>query len=280
MSDFELYFKEFNQRSTDLLAKQDSHNLHAVLKEPIPEFDSRESRMVASLHQQKARVYALFAENNEMDRHFEAAVNLIEPKEAWKLYLDWANLYFLQIRIPQFRANASQTLANAQHVIQCVDIKTLKKDRFALWAVRSFQTFCELGLAENKNIPKLFSELDFSPISLSLINNPSRIKEFYAHFFKAIALAIELRDADLLMKLLKMISFDDELLMGDADLLTKFQQTLNDTMDLRSEFAAEFNFIYAIAPSLNEQFPNLALFIALLEKQNFAGLHYYFKSIN
>ncbi|HAG17423.1 MAG TPA: hypothetical protein DCG69_13035 [Bacteroidales bacterium] len=280
MSAFEIYLSNFQERYAELLAKQDSENLHLLLKEAIPIYQSDENRLAAGLHQQKARAFALFAENREMDRHFEAAINLIEPNEAWKLYLDWANLYFLQLRIVHRTESTAQIFAKASILIQRVDIKSLKKDRFALWAVRSFQAFCELALAENKNIPKLFSELDFSPISLSLINNPSKIREFYAHFFKAIAIAIEQRDAHLLMKLLKMISVDDELLMGNADLLTKFQQTLNDAMDLRPEFAAEFNFIYAIAPLLNEHFPNLALFIALLEKQNFGGLHYFFKAIS
>ena len=98
-------------------------------------------------------------------------------------------------------------------------------------------------------------------------------------FFKSIAVAIELRDSKLLLKLLKMISIDDAVIMGEGTLLTKFQQTVNDSMDLRSEFAAEFNFIYALAPVLKSNFPNLNLFISYLEKQNFGGLHYFFKAI-
>jgi len=279
MSNFEKYFKEFNQRYADLLAKQDSNNLHALLKESIPEFDSGESRMVASLHQQKARAYALFAENSEMDRHFEAAVNLINQAEAWKLYLDWANLYLMQLRIPHMQKNTQAIFENALRIIKRVSISSLKKDRYALWAVSSFQAFCETGLANNKELPGIYKALDFSPIPLSLVNNRQKIKEFYAHFFKSIAVAIELRDEALLLKLLKIISIDDAILMGEGTLLNKFQQTLNDSMDMRPEFAAEFNFIYALAPVLKSNFPNLSLFISYLEDQNFGGLHYFFKAI-
>jgi len=70
MTTFTSYFQDFNKRYTELLGKQDATNLHLLLNEPIPDFEDQESRMVASLHQQKARAYALFAENKEMDRHF------------------------------------------------------------------------------------------------------------------------------------------------------------------------------------------------------------------
>lgn len=279
MSNFEKYFKEFNQRYTDLLAKQDSTNLHALLKEPVPEFDPGESRMVASLHQQKARAYALFAENNEMDRHFEAAVNLIAQAEAWKLYLDWANLYLMQLRVPQMQENSPAIFENALRIIQRVSIATLKKDRYALWAVSSLQAFCETGLSKDKKLPAIYKTLDYAPIPLSLVNNPQKIKEFYGHLFKSFAVAIELRDERLLMKLLHMISVDDATLIGEGPLLNKFQQTLNDAMDMRPEFAAEFNFIYALAPVLSSYFPNLNLFISYLEKQNYGGLHYFFVAI-
>ncbi|MDA3907425.1 MAG: hypothetical protein PF484_15255 [Bacteroidales bacterium] len=276
MANFEIYLKDFSERYADLLAKQDSNNMHLLLKEPIPEFDSSEGRMVASLHQQKARAYALFAENSEMDRHFEAAVNLIDQVEAWKLYLDWANLYLMQLRVPQLQENPQLIFENALRIIKRVSLVKLKKDRYALWAVSSFQAFCELAVSTHKSLPSVFETLDFSPIPLSLINNHQKIKEFYAHFFKSIAVAIELRDEVLLLKLLKMISIDDALIMGEATLLNKFQQTLNDSMDMRPEFAAEFSFIYAAAPVLISQFPNLNLFISYIEKQNFGGLLFFY----
>lgn len=279
MASFEIYLKVFTERYVNLLAKQDSNNLHVLLKEPIPEFDSSESRMVVSLHQQKARAYALFAENIEMDRHFEAAVSLIDQVEAWKLYLDWANLYLMQLRIPELQHSAQEIFENALQVIKRVSVASLKKDRYALWAVSSFQSFCEMGISKDKELPSVYKTLDYSPIPLSLVNNPQKIKEFYAHFFKSIAVAIEHRDEVLLLKLLKIISIDDAILMGEGTLLSKFQQTLNDSMDMRPEFAAEFNFIYALAPVLNSNFPNLNLFISYLEKQNFGGLHYFFAAI-
>ena len=279
MANFEIYLKDFTQRYSDLLAKQDSNNLHALLKEPIPEFDQNESRMAASLHQHKARAYALFVENSEMDRHFEAAINLVDTDENWKLYLDWANLYLMQLRLPHMQENQQLIFEDALRIIQRVYRKTLKKDRFAIWAISSFQAFCEFAIAEDKSLPRVYQTLDYSPIPLSLINNPQKIKEFYAHFFKSIAVAIELRDSGLLLNLLKMISVDDAVIMGQESLLHKFQQTLNDSMDLRPEFAAEFNFIYALAPVLNSNLPNLNLFISYLEKQNFGGLHYFFAAI-
>jgi hypothetical protein len=279
MSNFEEYLKDFTKRYAELIAKQDSNNLYALLKESIPDFDSSDSRIVASLHQQKARAYALFAENNEMDRHFEAAVNLIDQAEAWKLYLDWANLYLMQLRVPALQENTQQIFGNALRIIQRVSKKTLNRDRYALWAVSSFQAFCEVALSENKELPSVFENLDFSPIPLDLVNNSNKVKEFYAHFFKSIAIAIELRDSHLIMKLLKMISIDDATLLGVGTLLTKFQQTVSDTMDMRTEFAAEFNFFYALAPVLKSNLPNFSLFIGYLEKQNVGGLHYFFKAI-
>jgi hypothetical protein len=279
MTNFKEYLSGFTKRYADLLAKQDSNSLHALLKESIPEFDSRESRLVASLHQQKARAYALFGENSEMDRHFEAALKLIDLPESWKLYLDWSNLYLMQLRVPSFQKNATKIFEDALHIIKRVPITTNRKDRYAIWAVSSFQAFCEVAVSTNKTLPNVYEKLDFSPIPLNLVNNPNKVKEFYAHFFKSIAVAIELRDASLLLKHLKMISVDDDVIMGDGTLLAKFQQTVNDSMDLRPEFAAEFNLIYALAPVLNVNLPNLNLFIGYLEKQNFGGLHYFFKAI-
>lgn len=279
MTNFEEYLKDFTKRYADLLAKQDSNNLYTLLKEPIPEFDPRESRLVASLHQHKARAYALYAENNEMDRHFEAALKLIDQPEAWKLYLDWANLYLTQLRVPSLQENPQQIFEGALAVIKRVSVDSLKRDRYAIWAVSSFQAFCEVAVSPNKNLPSIYEKLDFSPIPLDLVNNSNKIKEFYAHFFKSIAVAIELRNSDLLLKLLKMISVDDATIMGEGTLLTKFQQTVSDTMDMRVEFAAEFNFFYALAPVLKSNLPNLSLFIGYLEKQNIGGLHYFFKAI-
>ncbi|MBN1651150.1 MAG: hypothetical protein JW857_07470 [Bacteroidales bacterium] len=279
MTNFEKYFRAFNQRYADLLAKQDSNNLHTLLNEPIPEFNADESRMVASLHQQKARAFALFAENSDLDRHFEAALKLIDAREHWKIYLDWSNLYLMQLRVPELREKAKQSFESALKKISRVQLSLLKKDRFATWAVSSLHAFCQVGLSENKLLPTFYQSLDYSPIPLDLVNNQQKIKEFYAHFFKSIAVAIELRDGELLMKLLKMISVDDAILLGDGTLLSKFQQTLNDTMDMRPEFAAEFNFIYALAPEVKAYFPNLNMFITYLESQNFGGLHYFFKAI-
>lgn len=279
MSNFEEYLRDFTKRYAELLAKQDSNNLYALLKEPIPDFDPSESRLVASLHQQKARAYALFAENKEMDRHFEAALKPIDQPEAWKLYLDWANLYFMQLRVPSLQENAAKIFDDALGVIKRVSMDSLKRDRYALWAVSSFQAFCEVAVSENKKLPSVYEKLDFAPIPLDLVNNTNKVKEYYAHFFKSIAVAIELRDSHLLMKLLKMISVDDATLMGEGTLLSKFQQTVSDTMDMRTEFAAEFNFFYALAPVLKNNLPNLSLFIGYLEKQNIGGLHYFFKAI-
>lgn len=279
MANFEEYLIDFSKHYADLLAKQDSNSLHALLKESIPEFDSHESRLVASLHQQKARAYALFAENNEMDRHFEAALELIDQAESWKLYLDWSNLYLMQLRVPSFQKNATKIFEDALRIVKRVSITPIRKDRYAVWAVSSFQAFCEVAVSTNKTLPTVYEKLDFSPIPLDLVNNSNKIKEFYAHFFKSIAVAIELRDAPLLLKLLKMISVDDAVIMGEGTLLVKFQQTVNDSMDLRPEFAAEFNLIYILAPVLNVNFPNLNLFIGYLEKQNFGGLHYFFTAI-
>lgn len=279
MADFEEYLKDFSERLAVLLAKKDSLNLHILLQEPIPEFDPSETLMAASLHQQKARAYALFAQNNKMDRHFEAAVNLIGSSESWKLYLDWANLYLMQLRIPSFQEYGSQIFEQALHIINRVPLSTLKKDRYAQWAISSFQAFCEIALMQNKSLPVIYQKLDFSPIPLSLVNDNQKIKELYAHFLKSIAVAIELRDSALLLKLLKMISVDDATLKAEKPLLYKFQRTLNDAMDLRPEFASEFNFIYALTPGMKSNFPNLNLFIAYLKNQNYGGLHHFFKTI-
>lgn len=277
MTNFKEYLKDFSKRYADLLAKQDSNNLYVLLKESIPDFDPSESRIVASLHQQKARAYALFAENSEMDRHFEAAIKLIDQPEAWKLYLDWANLYLMQLRVPSLQENPQQIFENALGIIKRVSIES--RDRYGIWAISSFQAFCEMATAKGKVLPSVYEELDFSPIPLDLVNNSAKVKEFYAHFFKSIAVAIELRDSQFLLKLLKMISVDDATLMGEGTLLEKFQQTVSDTMDMRAEFAAEFNFFYALAPVLKNNLPNLSLFIGYLEKQNFGGLHYFFTAI-
>lgn len=279
MSDFNAYFQDFNQRYADLLAKQDSNNLHKLLQEPVPDFDMNEHRLVASLHQQKARAYSLFAENNEMDRHFEAAINLVDDAESWKLLLDWANLYIMQLRVPALQENSESIFEQAQAIIHRADISLIRKDRYAVWAITSLSAFCELALAKTTVLPKVYQTLDYSPIPLSIINNPLKAKEFYAHFFKNIVVAIELRDLVLLNRLLKMISVDDATLMGEGTLLLKFQQTLKDAMDMRAEFAAEFNFIYGLAPVLKTRFPNLNLFISYLESQNLGGLHYFFKAI-
>lgn len=279
MTNFEKYFKDFNKRYTDLLAKQDSNNLYKLLQEAIPGFDQGENRLVASLHQQKARAYSLFAENKEMDRHFEAAVNLIDTAEAWKLYLDWANLYLMQLRVPSLQENAAQIFENALRIIKRVSLSIMKKDRYAFWAVSSFRAFCEIAVSKDKSLPEVYETMDFSPIPLDLVNNPNKVKEFYAHFFKSIAVAIELRDEALLLKLLKIISIDDATLLGEGTLLTRFQQTVSDTMDMRPEFSAEFNFFYALAPVLKNSLPNFSLFIGYLESQNLGGLHYFFKAI-
>ncbi len=279
MTNFEKYLFDFNQRYSDLLAKQDSAKLHKLLAETIPSFDQKESQLVASLHQQKARAYSLFAENSEMDRHFEAAIKLVSEVDSWKLYLDWASLYFMQLRIPQIQENPQPVFEKALGIIKRVTLSTLKKDRFAIWAVSSFRAFCEVGLAEDKKLPNVYNTLDYSPMPLSLVNNPQKIKEFYAHFFKSIAVAIELLDSNLLLKLLKIISIDDSILIGQEPLLTKFQQILNDNMDLRPEFASEFNFLYAMTPILKSYFPNFSLYISYLEKQNLGGLHYFFKAM-
>jgi len=204
---------------------------------------------------------------------------LISTKENWKLYLDWANLYLMQLRVPQMQDQANQIFESALQIIERVDSANLKKDRYADWAITSFKAFCELALMSNKTKPIIYSEMDFSEIPLGVVNDAQKGKEFYAHFFKSIVLAVELRDSNLLMKLLKMISVDDATLMGDGTLLAKFQQTLNDTMDLRPEFAAEFNLLYALAPVLKIQFPNWNLFVSYLESQNHGGLHYFFKAI-
>ncbi|MFH1001388.1 MAG: hypothetical protein V1783_11185, partial [Bacteroidota bacterium] len=74
-------------------------------------------------------------------------------------------------------------------------------------------------------------------------------------------------------------SIDDSLLHSNEPLLKKFQQILNDTMDLRHEFAEEFNFLFSSAPILKTNLPNFNLYISYLERQNFSGLHYFFTAI-
>ncbi|MBN2236429.1 MAG: hypothetical protein JW729_02645 [Bacteroidales bacterium] len=279
MTHFESYFKDFTERYSNLLAKQDSSNLHLLLQEAIPTFNSTEKQLVASLHQLKARAYSLFAENKEMNRHFEAAVQLLDTSENWKLYLDWANLYLMQLRIFENDHEVKACFTNALSVVNRVNLTTLKKDVYATWAVRSIQHFCMLALAEKKELPVTYKTLDYSPLPLSVINNSQLGKEFYAHFFKNIALAIELRDAKFLEKLLKVISIDDATLLSNANLLNKFQQITNDIMDLRPEFAAEFNFLFSSSNRFKAFLPNFHLFISYLQTQNAGGLYYFFTAM-
>lgn len=279
MTAFQDYFNQFTIRYADLLAKQDSKALHKLLLEPVPVFQSGDSRLAAALHQQKARAYALFGENNEMDRQFEAASKLLMPKEQWMLFVDWANLYILQLRIASDSEQVNQLFDKAYAIMQRVDLSRIKKDRYGQWAVVSLLAFCAHGSKKAKSYPQLYNTLNYTVLPVQLLNNPQENKVFFAHFFKSIVLAIEFRDSAFLLKLLKMISVDDALMYGTGTLFAKFQQTINDTMDLRPEFAADFNLIYDLAPKLSTQFPNLHLFMGYLEKQNITAINYLFKAM-
>ena len=61
--------------------------------------------------------------------------------------------------------------------------------------------------------------------------------------------------------MLKVISIDDQTLYGEKNLFRLFWATMNQTFDLRPEFAEGFNSLYNQRADLTPSFPNLKYFL-------------------
>lgn len=228
----------------------------------------------------KAKILVMYGDFKAMKEELNDGLRFCPDTYKNTYYLEWALSYFVAFA-SALRIGKKQELAvEAIEVLKQVVYRSGDKEYDFLIA-KCLQAFASQVCDMDKDsMLAVFKNCQFIPVPLKDINDPLKQQLLFGHIYKGIVVALELRDKTLLENLLKVISFDDQVLYGENDLFVKFQKTIQDTIDIRQEFRADFEHMYSQASKYEAFFPNYKMIQNCLAAKDLKTLRLLFASFN
>lgn len=229
--------------------------------------------------QLRAAGFSLFGDLHEAGEEFRKGYAFCSSEEKWMYGLNWALQFMAEFSFKRGNEKISEAMTHGVEVVDqtmndLTDIKHEEFYRLCLCNVRAFMLLC----SGKKNEALLsFKDCSFSPVPIPDYNDKESLQPLFANFTKGLAVAIEMKDIQLLMNLLKVISIDDEVLLHEENLFKLFYETLISAFDLRVEFINEFNSLFKIKESFSTLAPNFFEFLTLIGEQDFKQLNNFFQ---
>lgn len=229
--------------------------------------------------QLRAAGFSLFGDLQKAGEEFREGYAFCSFEEKWIYGLNWALLYMAEFSFKRGDEKIYEAMTQGVDVVNQTmnDLTNTKHQEFyqlCLCNVRAFMLLC----SGKKNEALLsFKDCRFSPVPIPEYNDKESLQPLFANFIKGLAVAIEMKDVQLLMNLLKVISIDDQVLHHEENLFKLFYETLINAFDLRVEFINEFNSLFKIKESFSTLAPNFFKFLTLIGEQDFKQLDIFFQ---
>jgi hypothetical protein len=228
--------------------------------------------------QLRAGSFALFGELNEAGEEYRKGYSSCSANGKWVYGLNWALQYMAEFSFKRGDDKIKEAMnAGVQVIDQAFkDLPEGNYQEFYQLCLSNVKAFMLLTQGKKEEALQLYSTCKFTPVPIPAYNDKESLQMLFAHFTKGLAVAIELKDIQLLMNLLKVISIDDQVLHSQENLFRLFYETLVSAFDMRAEFITEFNAMFKIKEALQSICPNFAEFLSLIGEQDFDKLDQFF----
>lgn len=277
MTEFKEFYHSFLEKLELARKDQDSIGFQKLMHVIEPNWQTQDQELFADYCQTKAGLYALFGENLDMDNWMQKALQFSSTDRYTHLYFKWTLLYWQQLRAlnqeSKIKGNFSAIFNISEQAIQW------ENDYYQKIAFESMRILSLAALGKHAEVEIALRHLKLKEVSSKLVNDPQKLQYFYANIYKLMVAALEIRNAEILGKILKMVTIDDSLLMSAAPLFRKFNTIVMDLADMRPEMAADFNYFYQMRQQWAGFLPNFCLFSMMIEEENLKGLEYFFDSL-
>lgn len=270
----ELYNKGITEKEPKIIREFLNDNTYVALKD--------EPRFYLEILQHRAAAFALFGELKEAGNEYSKGYSSCSTSGKWVYGLNWALQYMVEFSIKRGKSKLKEAMSEALIVLDQAE-KDLVFDKYrefyqlSLCNVKAFVLMC---LGEKEKALCIYSDCQFTPVPIPAYNDKESLQLLFAHYTKGLAVAIEYKNIDILMNLLKVISIDDAVLNNKDILFRMFYETLVSTFDMRAEFITEFNAMFKIKDSLKTVAPNFSRFLTLIGEQDFDKLDVFFNEFH
>lgn len=263
---FSELYQDLVTQYTDGVTNQDAKLLNAFVKDDrLLQFKTPEHReQYITLRLYRAECFILFGMFNEAIKECRLALVFADKKQHWEVYMLWTKLYYLQFLHTDgtlhLKAIAEAAILVAQKGYSSV--VSGKDTDYKRLAFLNVEAFFLLYLGQRDAVVALYVPVKFNPIPIPQYNDDQALSYLFTNYAKGLAVAIELKDEKLLRHLLKVISIDDQTLLGGESLFRIFHTTLVTTMDTHPQFATEFNQLFQLQEKVKGEMKELNFFLS------------------
>ena len=261
--ELESVYKELCQKFEQGKSRQDARILQAFLNdERIIDFRGNKPQYI-QLRAFRAETFAMFGQYLKASREYQMAVSYAPSAGQWELMLQQGSMLLWQL-IAKRQANNQQDISLRSSNILAKAMENIpagKNKVFHQLTIAGLQSFLNGLNEQTEEAVRLLKKMAFLPVPIPQYNNKQDLVVLFRHYFMGMAVAIEAKDRQLLLKMLKVISIDDETLYGEKNLFRLLWETINQTFDMRPEFAEGFNNLYNQRANLAPAYPNLRYFL-------------------
>ncbi|GET23714.1 hypothetical protein [Prolixibacter sp. NT017] len=219
----------------------------------------------------RAKAFTLFGQYLKASREYQLAVNYAPSNKKWEFLLQQSEMLLWYIITAQSTDESSDIFLKCEKTLN----KTLEnipagKDKiFQQITVAGLNAFLKGLNQQTSEGVSLLKKMNFLPVPIPQYNDKNELVILFRHFFMGMAVAIEAKDRQLLLQMLKVISIDDQTLYGEKNLFRLLWETMDQTFDMRPEFAEGFNQLFNHRTHLSPAYPNLRYFLDSVG----AGMH-------
>jgi hypothetical protein len=261
------------------IQSKDPKKIREFLNDNSVDLLKEEARFYLEILQLRAASFSLFGELNQAGEEYRKGYESCSTSGKWVYGLNWALQFMAEFSFNRGSEKIEEAMNNGIQVLNqaFADLTFDKYRNFYYLTLSNVKAFMLLNSGRKEEALQVYADCKFVPVPISEYNDKESLQILFAHFTKGIAVAIELKDYDLLMNLLKVISIDDQTLNAEGSLFHIFYETLVSAFDMRAEFITEFNAMFKIKDALGKRVPHFAEFLGLIGEQDLDKLDQFFK---
>ncbi|MCT4601796.1 MAG: hypothetical protein N4A59_02675 [Marinifilum sp.] len=253
--------------------------IRAFLADNTVENLKNEAAYYLEILQLRAGAFSLFGELNEAGEEYRKGYSFCSKSGKWIYGLNWALQFMAEFSFKRGDEKIINAMNEGIKVLDQAfqDLPDDKYHEFYHLCLTNVKAFMLLTSGKREEALTVFDICKFTPVPIPEYNDKESLQMLFANFTKGFAVAIELKNLDLLMNLMKVISIDDQVLYSQGNLFRVFYETLVCAFDMRAEFITEFNAMFKIKDALNALTPEFSKFLGLIGEQDFDKLDEFFQ---
>ncbi|PKQ61591.1 hypothetical protein BZG02_15505 [Labilibaculum filiforme] len=279
MKETEKIYQSLLEMYKNGIQSKEPKKIREFLNDNSVELLKEDARFYLEILQLRAASFSLFGELNEAGEEYRKGYASCSTSGKWVYGLNWALQFMAEFSFKRDKAKIHEAMNNGIKVLDqaLIDLPFDKYRDFYFLCLSNVKAFMLLNSDRKEEALASYANCKFIPVPIPEYNDKESLQVLFAHFTKGIAVAIELKNYDLLMNLMKVISIDDQTLNAEGSLFRIFYETLVSAFDMRAEFITEFNAMFKIKDVLVKTTPHFARFLDLIGEQDLDKLDLFFQ---